>query len=100
MHTGGIKMERNAMARAKDFLTGLLVGGLAGAVAMWLLAPHSGKATRTRIQHRGIEFRDQVAEGVEDAEEQARATVHQVRKGLRHQVEELQQRGEALFDGQ
>jgi gas vesicle protein len=99
MNTGNCVAERKAIARAKDFMTGLLVGGMAGAVAMLLLAPRSGKATRTRIQHRGMEFRDQMAEGVEDAEEQARATVYQVSKGLRHKVEELQQHGQALFDG-
>jgi gas vesicle protein len=99
MNTGECKTDRKTMARAKDFFAGLLLGGTVGAVAMLLLAPRSGKATRTRIQHRSIEFRDQVAEGVEDAEEQARATVYQVTKGVRDKVDGVQQHRQAHTDG-
>jgi gas vesicle protein len=34
-------------------LTGLVIGGLAGAVAMLLLAPQSGRDTRTQISDSG-----------------------------------------------
>ena len=39
-------------------LVGTLIGSLAGAVTMLLLAPQSGKDTRTQIQKKGIELRD------------------------------------------
>jgi gas vesicle protein len=98
MDTGNCITERNVLARASSFLIGLLIGGMVGAMAMLLLAPRSGKATRARIQHRGLEFRDQMAEGVDNAEEQVRATVYRVSKDLRNQVEEVQHQGQALFD--
>jgi gas vesicle protein len=99
MDTHNCTTERKAVARASSFFMGLLLGGMVGAIAMLLLAPRSGKATRARIQHRGLEFRDQMAEGVDDAEEEMRATVYRVSKDLRNQVEELQHHGQALFDG-
>jgi gas vesicle protein len=37
-----------------NVLVGMLIGGLAGAVAA-MLAPQSGKDTRTQIQKKGIE---------------------------------------------
>jgi gas vesicle protein len=36
-------------------LVGMLIGGLAGAVTMLLLAPQSGKDTRKQIQKKGFE---------------------------------------------
>jgi gas vesicle protein len=54
------------------FFAGLLIGGLAGAVAMLLLAPQSGKRTRAKIQQKSIELREQTAEAVEDVVAQAR----------------------------
>ena len=47
-------------------LVGMLVGGLAGAVTMLLLAPQSGEETRTQIQEKGLELRDQTT-GMLDA---------------------------------
>jgi gas vesicle protein len=46
-------------------LTGLLFGGLAGAGAMFLLAPQSGQKTRMQIREKGIELRDQTTGLVE-----------------------------------
>mgnify|MGYP003380975869 CR=1 FL=1 len=56
-------------------LVGLLTGGLAGAVAALLLAPQSGKRTRTKLLRQGDELRQQAAETVEDAMAQARTNV-------------------------
>jgi gas vesicle protein len=48
-------------------LTGLLFGGLAGAGAMFLLAPQSGQRTRMQIREKGVELRDQTTGLVEAA---------------------------------
>ena len=47
-------------------LVGMLVGALAGAVTMLLLAPRSGKDTRTQLMEKGIELRDRTTSIVED----------------------------------
>ena len=82
------------------FLAGLLVGGLAGAGAMLLLAPQSGEKTRAQIQQKSIELRDQTAKTVEGAVAQARGKARQITDDVHKQAEELQQRGQNMLDGQ
>ena len=79
-------------------LAGLLVGALAGAGAMLLLAPQSGKKTRAQIQQNSIELRDQTVKTVEGAAAQARGKARQITDGVREQAGELQQRGQDVLD--
>ena len=79
-------------------LAGLLVGGLAGATAMLLLAPQSGKKTRAQIQQNSIELRDQTVKTVEGAVAQARGKARQITDDVREQAGELQQRGQDVLD--
>ena len=81
-------------------LAGLLVGGLAGAGAMLLLAPQSGRKTRAQIQQNGIELRDQTVKTVEGAVAQARGKARQITDDVREQAGELQQRGQDVLDEQ
>lgn len=81
-------------------LAGLLIGGLAGATAMLLLAPQSGKRTRAKLQKQSHELRKQTAETVEDTLAQARGTARQITHDVRKQAEELEQRGQAILAGQ
>jgi len=83
-----------------SFLAGLLVGGLAGAGAMLLLAPQSGKKTRAQIQRKSIELRDQATEAVEDAVAQAGVKARQITADVHEQAEALQQRGQDMLDEQ
>ena len=83
-----------------SFLAGLLLGGLAGAGTMLMLAPQSGKRTRTQIQLKGMELRDQTAEAVDDAMLQTRVKARQIKTDVREKAGELQQRGQAMFDEQ
>lgn len=82
------------------FIAGLLIGGMAGAGAMLLFAPQSGKRTRAQIQRQGEELRDQAAESIEDAVAQTRVKARQITADVREQAEELQQRGQDMLDGQ
>jgi gas vesicle protein len=96
-HNNGHGYEESHTA---GFLAGLLIGCLAGAGTMLLLAPQSGKQTRSTIQHRSIELRDQAVDTMEDAVAQARVTARQVTDGVHEQAEGLQQRGQELLDEQ
>lgn len=82
------------------FLAGLLLGSLAGAGAMLLLAPQSGKKTRAQIQRKSIELRDQTTEAVEDAVAQAGVKARQITADVHEQAEALQQRGQDMLDEQ
>jgi gas vesicle protein len=97
-----IQKEGNTMSMLKGFLSGLLVGSLAGAGAMLLLAPASGKRTRSKIRHQYDELRDQMVESVEDAMEDAEKEVvgkaHHFASDARGMVKEFQHRGQEMFD--
>jgi gas vesicle protein len=71
----------------------LLVGSLVGAVTMLLLAPQSGKDTRTQIQSKGIELRDRTSGMVEDAISSLRQVKEKITMGGHQEDEELFQPG-------
>ena len=81
-------------------LAGLLIGGLAGAGTMLLLAPQSGKMTRAQIQQKGVELREQTAGALEDAVSQARLRARRLTASVRGDVEELQHRSHEAMDEQ
>jgi gas vesicle protein len=83
-----------------SFLAGVLFGGLAGATAMFLLAPQSGKRTRAQLQLKGMELSDQTAATMDDAMLQTRLKARQIKSDVREKAEELQQRGQAMLDEQ
>jgi len=82
------------------FLAGLLLGGLAGAVAMLLLAPQSGKKTRGQIREQSIELRDRTVKSVEGTVVQVRGKARQITDDVREKAGELQQRGQVILDEQ
>jgi gas vesicle protein len=75
---------------------GVVVGGLAGAVTMLLLAPQSGKRTRVQIQEKSIELRDQATGMMEDAMEQVRMDRKKITLEGRQKTKELVEQGKAL----
>jgi gas vesicle protein len=82
-----------------DVLAGLLIGSLAGAVTMLLLAPQSGKETRLRIQEKGIELRDRTTEIVEDTMGGRRKAKELLHQGQALVVEQLEHVSEAAQAG-
>ena len=91
----------------RGFMAGALVGALAGAGAMLLMAPQSGLRTRTQIRKTGLTLRDQAVDGVEGALDQARETshtlaanVHKQADKIQQQADKMQQRGQHALDVQ
>ena len=77
-------------------LAGLLIGVLAGAVTMLLLAPQSGKDTRMQIREKGIELRDRTTEMVDETMVQVRSNANKIATGGREKIQELKQHGQEL----
>ena len=79
-----------------NVVVGMLIGGLAGAVTMLLLAPQSGKDTRMQIQEKGIELRDRTNEIVDDTLAQIRSSVNKLTLDGREKFKELKQHGQEM----
>jgi gas vesicle protein len=70
-------------------LAGMLIGGLAGAVTMLLLAPASGKDTRKQLQEKSIELRDRTTELVGDTMAQVRTKANTITGELKERGQEI-----------
>jgi gas vesicle protein len=77
-----------------NILLGMLIGSVAGVVAMLLLAPQSGKDTRTHIQNKGIELRNRTTEMVEDTLAQVYLNPNKVEMSVKN-YEQLEHVSEA-----
>ena len=94
------KMEDNAMEHGSNFIgvrnvmIGLLIGGVAGALTMMLVAPQSGQQTRIQIQDKAMQLRDQTSMGIKKAYDQVRSGTIQLKSGVQEKAVELKQRGQ------
>jgi gas vesicle protein len=77
-------------------LTGMLIGGLAGAVTMLLLAPQSGEKTRTQIQEKSLELRDHATELGEETLARVSKDGKKFAKNGNQKAKELMQQGQEL----
>lgn len=75
---------------------GVVIGALAGAVTMLLLAPQSGKATRMQIREKGLELRDRTNELVEESMAQVRLNANKITAGGREKIKELKKHGQEI----
>lgn len=88
------KQQMNGISNAKNVLIGVLIGGLAGAAAMLLFAPKSGKQMRDEIQEKGIELRDQTSDSIKKAVAQIRSKTNKFTAGVREKAGDLKQLGQ------
>lgn len=93
-------MRKPEPNNAGGFLAGMVLGGLAGAGTMLLLAPQAGKQTRDEIQSKGIALRDQTVEAVENAMADARVQTRRITDPMSKQAKDLQQRSQVIVDEQ
>ena len=78
----------------KNVLIGMLIGGLAGAVAMLLIAPQSGKRTRAQIEQKSIQLRDRTTKNVKKAVAQVRSETNRITAEVQEKAGELKQLGQ------
>ena len=94
--------------RPANFLTGVLLGGVAGAVTALLFAPQSGQETRQQIQQKATELRDQTTSTVENTVAQVQSKASQLKADigekattLKHDITEkatnLKQQGQEVL---
>ena len=83
-----------------NLIAGLLIGGLAGAGAMLLLAPQSGERTREQIQERSIELRDETASVMDTAMAKVWMAKNRMARDGRRKATEFAHRSKALMNEQ
>ncbi len=81
-------------------LVGTFVGALAGALAMLLMAPQSGKKTRSKIEQKSKEMSQQAVHTIESGVDKAQTKANEVSAKLYKQVDDLQQRGHEAVEQQ
>ena len=91
---------QNPTNNTASVLIGMLIGGLAGAVTMLLVAPQSGKRTRRQIQQKGIELSDRTIEMVEDTMAQVRSSAKKFTAGGRKKIKEFKHHSQELVGKQ
>ena len=78
----------------QNILISLLVGSLAGAVAMLLFAPQSGKQTRDLLEEKSIQLRDRTTKDIKKAVKQIRSQTDHITADVREKADELKQLGQ------
>ena len=79
------------------FLTGLVVGGLVGAVTMLLMAPQPGEKTRAELQAGALELRDRTATTMKDTITQVKSKANQIKADVQIKAQDLGQQGQDLL---
>jgi len=89
----------------RDFLGGVIIGGVAGAVTAYLTTPQTGKKTRAQLRKKGLQLQKQATGTVDDAWtqveealEQALAKGQQVKDDTGNKVKALGKRGQDMLD--
>lgn len=97
MKNTNLEYEEHKTNTAAPVVAGLVIGGLAGAGVALLLAPQSGKETRTQIQQKTMELRDRTAVTMDEAISQVKTKTQQLTEDVREKAGELQHRGQDIL---
>jgi len=100
-------MERQDMQDSVNFIAGLTLGTLIGAVTALLLAPQSGKRTRRDLARRAERLGDEATERLDEARAEASRMAERTRersrrlaRDARRKVDETSERlSEAVEEG-
>lgn len=79
-------------------MTGMMIGGLVGAVIALLYAPSSGEETRARMRGTAIELRDRATETVKDTVSQTKSKAQELKENALDKAAELKQRAKTIAD--
>jgi len=101
MNKNTYEYEQEANAKNPgNFLTGLFLGGLAGAVTMLLLAPQSGEKTRKQLQQKAMELSDQTTSRVGEVVGQVRTKTDEIKANVSDKARELKKQGQDVLADQ
>jgi gas vesicle protein len=100
-------MARKVSGKSKLLFSGILLGGLIGAVTALLTAPQSGVRTRRKIRERSLDIRDRTTDTIDESIYRAERALADVRARMddmsnkaRRQAEDFVRRSEKELDKQ
>ncbi|MEJ2266404.1 MAG: YtxH domain-containing protein [Anaerolineales bacterium] len=98
-------MARKVSGKSKLLFSGIVLGGLMGAVTALLTAPQSGVRTRRKIRERSLDIRDRTTDTIDESIYRAERSLADVRARMddmsskaRRQTEEFVRRSEKELD--
>jgi gas vesicle protein len=91
------KPQRNGSFSA---LRGFVIGSVAGALTTLLLAPRSGRETRTQIKQKSVELRDRAAAKADEVIGRVHATTNRITAEGQQKAQDLKHQGQELLAGQ
>ena len=98
MNTNSQEFQQTEQSgRTLSVLTGLVIGGLLGAVTMLLYAPQPGKKTRAELQTGALELRDRTAETMKDTITQVKSKANQIKADVQIKAQDLGHQGQDLL---
>lgn len=93
-------VQESGTKQPANFLTGVLLGGMAGAVTALLFAPQAGRETRQQIQQKAADLRDQTTSTVENTFAQVQNKASQLKADLGEKATNLKQQGQEVLGEQ
>ena len=93
-------VQESSTKQPANFLTGVLLGGMAGAVTALLFAPQAGRETRQQIQQKAADLRDQTTSTVENTFAQVQNKASQLKADLGEKATNLKQQGQEVLGEQ
>jgi gas vesicle protein len=73
-----------------------IVGGMIGAGVALLMAPQSGRRTRSKIRDKGVELREKAVETAEDTRHRASHTMDDLATSTKNRFSSLKERSRDL----
>ena len=98
MKTKSQKIEQaKQVGNTISVLTGLVIGSLAGAGTMLLMAPRAGKKTRAQLQSRAMKLRKQTATTLKGTLTQVKSKANQLKAAAQIKAQDLGHQGQGLL---
>lgn len=82
---------------ASSLFTGFLIGGLAGVIAAFLMAPQSGEETRSQLREKGMELKDRAMTTMDETRSRAEQALVDTKDRAKSTMEETRTRAEQVL---